>query len=346
MADEYYNNKIVTTDGDVLMDLTQDTATPETVLEGETFHLRSGAPATGTYRPSDEIEARLRATVGHSSKNLLEITAHASTSYEVTFTPDRINGTILATGQCNPPATNRAQYDYGGGLKPIPDSFRQELILKDDGLIGGTQSAIAFYDDSGTYISGVVCDKTTKSKTVTIPSNATKYKTFVRKLASAGDVDVTFKPMLREASISDGSFEPYVTPTDEAKQDKPVMLYDAGETSVGVHSVTGLSNLTQYSELHITLFAPLSGDEPDTGYTHTIVFPFIFPNNPANQAALFDCWITIIESGSEIRRRTGLYVTATNTSIELQGELDEQTGYLINIPSNHYIYIKRIVGIP
>ena len=71
MADEYYNNKIVTTDGDVLMDLTQDTATPEAVLEGRTLHLASGAPATGTYRPGDEIEARLEATVGHSEETNL-----------------------------------------------------------------------------------------------------------------------------------------------------------------------------------------------------------------------------------------------------------------------------------
>lgn len=139
---------------------------------------------------------------GERTKNLLEITAEATTRNEVTFTPDRINGTILATGQCNPPGVNRAQYDYTGGIKPIPDSFRQELILEDDGLIGGTQSAIAFYDDGGAYISGVVCDQTTKSKTVTIPSNATKYKAFVRKTASAGNVDVTFKPMLRAADTT------------------------------------------------------------------------------------------------------------------------------------------------
>lgn len=48
MAENPYKNKIVY-DGDTLIDLTEDTVTPNTLLAGTTAHDRSGAPVTGTY---------------------------------------------------------------------------------------------------------------------------------------------------------------------------------------------------------------------------------------------------------------------------------------------------------
>lgn len=50
MATNPYINK-VEFDGDTLMDLTGDTASPSDVLLGKTFHDRSGAPQTGTLDP-------------------------------------------------------------------------------------------------------------------------------------------------------------------------------------------------------------------------------------------------------------------------------------------------------
>lgn len=47
MANEY-NNKIVLASGEVLIDLTGDTADAAHVLAGATFHDKSGAPVTGT----------------------------------------------------------------------------------------------------------------------------------------------------------------------------------------------------------------------------------------------------------------------------------------------------------
>ena len=41
-------NKIITTDGETLIDLTQDTVTPETLLEGATAHAKNGEVITGT----------------------------------------------------------------------------------------------------------------------------------------------------------------------------------------------------------------------------------------------------------------------------------------------------------
>ena len=346
MADTYINELEI--NGQKRLDLTQDTATPETVLEGKTFHLRSGAPAVGTYRPSDEIEARLRATVGHSSKNLLKIEADSRTINGVTFTVNKTAGTITVNGQVSSSAT-MAQLDIVS--RRDVDSSLNGLILTEPASKTipnyGFRTAIAYYNSSGTYISEQVTNSGNPNPVkISIPSNAATYKIYIRATTSAGTLNnLVVTPMLREAVISDDTFEPYVTPTDEAKQDKPVMLYDAGESFVGVHSVTGLSNLTQYSELHITLFAPLSGDESSIGYTQTIVYPFIFPNDPDNAAAMFDCWVTTVESGAILHRRTGMELIASDTNVQISGELTE-TGNLIDIPSNHYIYIKRIVGIP
>ena len=43
-----YNNKIVLSDGTVLIDLTQDTITPDKLAKSITAHDKSGAPITGT----------------------------------------------------------------------------------------------------------------------------------------------------------------------------------------------------------------------------------------------------------------------------------------------------------
>lgn len=43
-----YNNKIVLSDGTVLIDLTQDTITPDKLAKNITAHDKSGAPITGT----------------------------------------------------------------------------------------------------------------------------------------------------------------------------------------------------------------------------------------------------------------------------------------------------------
>jgi len=47
MANEY-NSKVVLSNGTVLIDLTADTITPPTLLEGVTAHGKDGAPITGT----------------------------------------------------------------------------------------------------------------------------------------------------------------------------------------------------------------------------------------------------------------------------------------------------------
>lgn len=49
-----YNNKVVLSNGQVLIDLTQDTVTADKMLAGTTAHDKSGAPVSGTlFRVGD-----------------------------------------------------------------------------------------------------------------------------------------------------------------------------------------------------------------------------------------------------------------------------------------------------
>ena len=208
----------VEANGETLIDLTNDTATANDVIEGKTLHLASGAPATGTYRPSDEIEARLRATVGHSSKNLLKIDAASQTINGVTFTVDKTAGTITVNGQISSSAT-MAQLDIVS--RRDVDSSLNGLILTEPASKTihnyGFRTAITYYNSSGTYISEQVINSGNPNPVkISIPSNAATYKIYIRATTSAGTLNnLVVTPMLRETVISDDTFEPYVTPTDE-----------------------------------------------------------------------------------------------------------------------------------
>ena len=208
MADEYYNNKIVTTDGDVLMDLTQDTATPEAVLEGETFHLRSGAPATGTYRPSDEIEARLKATVGHSSKNLLDIDGFDDTQYNVHGYSE--NGYFRLVGTYRSDGAHqffRIYFKLPAGsyiLSGAPD-YSTTLI----------RIAMCTYTSNPANYNTIGYDFG-ENLSFTLNEDSNCFIAFRFQSGVIGvPIDLTLPIMIRSGSISDGTFKPYVTPTDE-----------------------------------------------------------------------------------------------------------------------------------
>ena len=218
---ERYNNKVMFTNEDgtpaeVLMDLTGDTATAADVLEGRTLHLASGAPAVGTYCPSDEIEARLEATVGHSSKNLFEITAETSTSRQVTFTVDKAAGTITTSGT----ATGGSAIFY----LPISADVKGDFYYSGCAE-GGTSSTyyIDTYDeDTGAKLKswdGTTptsnCYYLTQSRKVQIPqghNNCSLRIVIARNVNADG---LVFKPMIRDPRIADDEPEPYVQPTDD-----------------------------------------------------------------------------------------------------------------------------------
>lgn len=100
----------VEANGETLIDLTSDTATESDVIEGKTLHLASGEVATGTYRPSDEIEARLRSTVGHNSTNYVILDAKSQTINGINYTVDNSAGTVTANGTAINSDTTYHQY--------------------------------------------------------------------------------------------------------------------------------------------------------------------------------------------------------------------------------------------
>ena len=159
--------------------------------------------------------------VGMPTKNLLEITADTTTSYDVTFTVDRQAGTVTATGRSSSTSVNTPQFNFNGSdRKPLSNGVvRDGYIFSCPNMIYGAQAGIAYYDENQSYVSEQVCDSTTSSRTISIPSNAVYYRFYLRKNYNAGDTDVIFKPMLRLPDTST-DFEPYgykvpITITDE-----------------------------------------------------------------------------------------------------------------------------------
>lgn len=174
------------------------------------FAKTNGVSSSTCY---NEIEAMLEATVGHSSKNLLEITATTSTVNEITFTVDKTTGTITATN-ANSPAANRSFIIGAFTFKP-----NKRYTLSGCPSGGGNTSYRLYAQgfsgsDNGNGVTYEVSEETTANIRCQIISSNTVET-------------VVFKPMMRDTSISDDTFEPYVTPTDEKKQDKPITLDSA-----------------------------------------------------------------------------------------------------------------------
>ena len=209
----------VEANGETLIDLTNDTAEAEDVLEGQTFHLRSGAVATGTYKPSTEIEAYQEATVGHSNKNLLPITLESDTYTDgganLTYTVDKAAGTITLNGRTR---------TSGVGFITVYEDTNGE-ISGNVYVSGGysTNCYVRVYDNTESP-PGYVKNWNGKDSRGSRGENDSDKETLisghrntVRIRFTAGQefTNVVIKPMIRSGSISDDTFEPYVTPTDE-----------------------------------------------------------------------------------------------------------------------------------
>lgn len=140
-----------------------------------------------------------------NNKNLLEITSETKIQEGLTFTVDKKAGTITASGT----ATADAQFDFQGSSPKSVNSgtIKNGLIFSCKGTSSNLVCAISYYDSSGAYISEQRA--TTSGTNISIPSNTNSYKFWVRKKTAAGSAAFVFEPMLREASITDDTFEPY-----------------------------------------------------------------------------------------------------------------------------------------
>lgn len=143
-----YNNKVVLASGEVLIDLTGDTVDAAHVLDGFTFHDKSGAPVTGTCT-YDSDTSDDTAAVGEI---LSGKTAHARGAL--------LTGTMPNNGAQTDNISTKAQeviiaqgYHDGSGkvsiladeqAKLIPSNIREGItILGVEGTMSGSESVVA-----------------------------------------------------------------------------------------------------------------------------------------------------------------------------------------------------------
>ena len=143
-----YNNKIVLASGEVLIDLTGDTVDAAHVLEGYTFHDKSGAPVTGTCT-YDSDTSDDTAAVGEI---LSGKTAHARGALLTGTMPN--NGAQMGSISTKEQEVIIAQgYHDGSGkvsiladeqAKLIPSNIREGItILGVEGTMSGSESVVA-----------------------------------------------------------------------------------------------------------------------------------------------------------------------------------------------------------
>lgn len=316
---EYVNR--VDANGQTLIDLTNDTATAGDVLEGRTLHLASGAPATGTYRPSDEIEARLEATVGHSSKNLFKPSYRQGTVGNNTTTSSVcckivINTTNGATHRFKCFDNNFVFRVYG-----LTEAGKQQL-LSGDSVTGANRPFDSNYIFSDTY------EHTNNN------SNIVAYAIMLRKTSTPGQevwIDITPSDvpnnvlMVVESPLTIDTFEPYVTPTDEAKQDKPVEL----DPSVLTWNIADIQS--KYAYLQIICECVASPTSIMDIYD-IITIPTIIFGRTANP----EKYIAFV-SGTSLSSLDGVYFTEANGNV---------TADIISSTASGTRTIIQIIGIP
>ena len=143
-----YNNKIVLASGEVLIDLTGDTVEAAHVLDGFTFHDKSGAPVTGTCT-YDSDTSDDTAAVGEI---LSGKTAHARGALLTGTMPN--NGAQMGSISTKTQEVIIAQgYHDGSGkvsiladeqAKLIPSNIREGItILGIEGTMSGSESVVA-----------------------------------------------------------------------------------------------------------------------------------------------------------------------------------------------------------
>ena len=143
-----YNNKVVLASGEVLIDLTGDTVDAAHVLEGFTFHDKSGAPVTGTCT-YDSDTSDDTAAVGEI---LSGKTAHARGALLTGTMPN--NGAQMGSISTKEQEVIIAQgYHDGSGkvsisadeqAKLIPSNIREGItILGIEGTMSGSESVVA-----------------------------------------------------------------------------------------------------------------------------------------------------------------------------------------------------------
>lgn len=301
---------------------------------------------------SPEIVARLKATVGHSSKNLLPITLESrpydTDGNDFSVTVDKVAGTITINGTSKSSgATNIEFYTDTNGK--LSGNFY---------ITGGvTGCVVRAYDyDSqdankwakkwnGTTTASGSSSEHDSQEVQAVAGHKFGYR--LRVAAGQSFTNAVIKPMLRDGSIADDTFEPYVMPTDEKKQDKPVVLWEAALNSTGVSEVAISSladNVSNYSYLKVVVTnelettitdqdAVMTVAEYDTAYIGRYVAASgaMLGMHPENGVLVFDrLFIWVFSEGTNITVRGLRNHNDTSTPPDV-------------VPG---VFIRKIIGIP
>lgn len=163
-----YNNKIVLSDGTVLIDLTQDTITPDKLAKSVTAHDKSGAQITGT----NTYDADTSDATASASEILNTKTAYVNGVKVTGSMPNRgaVSGTISTKAE---EYTVPQGYHDGSGkvsiasteqAKIVAENIRQGItILGVEGSMSGTEEVNAETKSvTPTFSSQVITPDTTK----------------------------------------------------------------------------------------------------------------------------------------------------------------------------------------
>ena len=139
MANQY-NNKVVLSSGEVLIDLSSDTADAAHVLSGYTFHDKSGAPVTGTNTFDSDTSEDTAAV----AEILAGKTAHARKA--------RLTGTMPNNGAVSGSiSTKEGQYTipqgYHDGSGKVGISSAEQVKI----IAGNIKTGVEILGVTGTY---------------------------------------------------------------------------------------------------------------------------------------------------------------------------------------------------
>lgn len=164
-----YNSKVVLADGTVVVDLTADSASEPTVLSGQTFHDKSGAPRTGSCTfDADTSDATIAVA------EMLDGKTGYARGAKLTGTMPNIgkqNGTISTKDGT---VTISQGYHDGSGTVGLSSTEKSKLIS------ANIKSGVSLFGVSGSYSGASV---TAQQKTVTptlakqtvLPDSGTDY---------------------------------------------------------------------------------------------------------------------------------------------------------------------------
>lgn len=154
MADVKYKNKVVY-DGEVLIDLTADTVTPDKLAKGITAHDKSGATITGTSTKDSDTTDDTAAV----AEILKGKTAHARGVQLVGTMPN--NGAVTGTISTKAGSYTIPQgYHDGSGKVAISTTEQNKIVA------GNIKSGVSILGVTGTY-SGASIKAQTKTVTPT-----------------------------------------------------------------------------------------------------------------------------------------------------------------------------------